>query len=423
MRRVVVVAVIAVAAAGAAIWLLLPPGDALNEITPASADFDRAFALPGSPQGIATDGRELVTGNRRDPWGAMRIRPRRGDGFRGEVIPILETIHRQKMDPQIHAWNGTHYVGYASESWFRRATGYVFTMHDRDTLQTIRHVPAPNLLGCLAWDGKGYWGATRRNTRDADEEAFLYRFDRDLKVVEKREAPSVGCQGMAWDGRHLWIADVFDDAIYVVDVSGTGARVVSRTTVNVEYPSGLVFFGGEIWLTDYGKNRLQRIKPSERIAWSGASDVAAKPALARVVPAIEKPKVLTASRKNSFAKFRSDDTEIVEWSIAIRDDVLRGSWRFWFGGDVFARGEQASAIVTVPQFAKYTLTIRAPGGSETEKEFNAFPGENVMNDVELAPAREPGEYTVSVFMHVQYVTAAGEARILNNSAGSLSVTR
>lgn len=426
MRRALAVIGIAVTVAVAvAAWLFLRPRKTLAETRPASSDFDRAFTLPGSPQGLATDGRELIAGNRKDPWGLMRLHRHGDEGFRGEVIPLLETVYKQKMDIQTIVWNGKNYVGYTSAAWFSRSTDQVFTIHDRDTLQAIRHLPAPPLLGCLAWDGKGYWAATRKNTVDAKEEAYLYRLDPEFNVISKTTPPSVGCQGMAWDRKHLWIADVFDDAIYVLDVSHPEPRVVSKTTVNVSYLSGLAFFEGQIWLTDYDKDRLQRLSPKERIAWKGGVAPETPSVKAAVLAgAMATPETkLVASHKNSFAKFRLDDMEIVEWSIEIRDNVLRGSWRFWYGGDLFTRGELTQTMVTLPQFAKYTLTITSPDGTEVEKEFDAFPGENATHDVELAPASAPGEYDVSVFMHVQYVTASGEAKILNNSAGSLTVKK
>ena len=78
----------------------------------------------------------------------------------------------------------------------------------------------------------------------------------------------------------------------------------------------------------------------------------------------------------------------------------------------------------MPVFAKYTITVE--GGSlsaPVQHEFEANPGENLRQQEMLASNIGSGKYTVSLFIHVQYVTRDGTNRILNNSAGSLAVER
>lgn len=393
--------------------------ETLKPVPSRGADFDLAYQLPGSPLGIASNGKELMIAARTDPWGVIRLTREDYKTFRAKKIPILETRYQQRMSLDALTWNGTHYVGYTTAAWFERSTGRVFTVHDPNTMKVVSRHPAPDLLGCIAWNGQGYWAATRNHTADSPEPAHLYFFDREFRLVETLDSPGVGCQGLAWDGRHLWMADVFSDAIYVVDVADGEMRVVHRAPVELTYLSGVVFFERAIWITDYDDDRLHRIRPATRAAWSGGA--VEEPVLASVMPvAAPQPK---ASRKNSFFEEEAEDTDIVEWSIEIRDDGLWGSWTFWFGHDLFIEREQTSTIVTLPVFARYTLTVKHPDGREEEQTFDATPGENVMNDVHLADASEPGEYRVDVFMHVQYISAAGEARILNNSPGGLEVTR
>jgi hypothetical protein len=419
--------VLGVAAAAAGVFLLIAPENSLRRVESNHESFDLVYQLPSSPQGAASNGRELMLGNRKDPWGAMRLRPR-GKSFTAKLIPIRERRNDQKMQIHTLAWNGTYYVGLASAAWFGRKTGDVFTVHEPKSMNVVSHHAAPDLLGCLAWDGKSYWAANRRNTADANEPANLYQLDEDFAVIATHEAPSVGCQGMAWDGARLWLVDVFDDSIYVLDVHGDAPRVVHREHSGLEYLSGILVYDDALWVTEYGTDRLHRIRPELRSAWLGPAprreERRAEPAAAAsvFVPRNDQP-VLSARRETSFPERESNDVDDIDWSVELRDDAIYGAWRIWFGPDVFVRGEPASGIITIPQFAKYTFTVTLPNGEEIEKEFEATPGDNVEMDVFLADATEPGEYRVDLFMHVQYMSKEGEARIINDSAAGLTLRK
>lgn len=428
--------------------------ETLKTVSAAGSDYDLAYQLPGSPIGIATDGRELVTARRNDPWGVMRVR-RDGDELEVQTIPIIEERFKQKIQLDAITFNGTNYVGYTSASWFG-LHGNVFTVHDRASLKIVSHHPAPEHLGCLAWDGSTYWAATRRNTRDSLEEVHLYRFDRAFQLIGTYDAPSVGCQGLAWDGKLLWHADVFDDAIHTIDVSGGKARVVKKAETPLSYLSGIAAFEDHIWIAEYDTNRLHRVRPATRVAWSGGVRVpaAAAPVLASAVatPAAGganvddvRAKLRSEDRfermragfeierlgfgadfrreQNSFFERNPEDTDMIDWQLELRDGGLWATWRAWFGHDLFRR-ESQSGPITLPLFARYTITITRPDGTEVEREYEAIPGENVRRDVALLEnATAPGEYRVSFFMHVQYITPGGQARILNNSEGSLTVRK
>ena len=82
----------------------------------------------------------------------------------------------------------------------------------------------------------------------------------------------------------------------------------------------------------------------------------------------------------------------------------------------------SDSLVSLPLFAKYTITVdgdtlRKP----IEHEYEARPGANRQDGVDLATGLGPGTYSVSVFIHVQYVDDDDGPRILNNSAGFLQV--
>jgi hypothetical protein len=89
-----------------------------------------------------------------------------------------------------------------------------------------------------------------------------------------------------------------------------------------------------------------------------------------------------------------------------------------------SRGQQSSTVVTIPTFTRYTVTVKRPGNlPPVEKVFEATAGDNIMRDVRLADAPASGEYEVNLFIHAQYVTPAGEARILNRSHISLELRK
>ncbi len=71
---------------------------------------------------------------------------------------------------------------------------------------------------------------------------------------------------------------------------------------------------------------------------------------------------------------------------------------------------------------RHRLT-KKPDGSEVERQFEATSGENSLSNERLSDDGGPGEYSVSLFIHVQYVDASGTGKILNNSAGSVELRK
>jgi hypothetical protein len=129
-------------------------------------------------------------------------------------------------------------------------------------------------------------------------------------------------------------------------------------------------------------------------------------------------------QKNSFFKPLPHDTDAIDWWVELRDEAIFATWRVWFGPELFIRGTQpSSALVALPQFARYTFTVTAPDGTKVEREYEAVAGENAMSGIHLADAGAPGDYRIDLFMHVQYVTPSGEARILNNSETGLELRK
>lgn len=440
-------------------------GDEVRLTEDPVSDFDRWGQLPAGPQGLAWTGTDLLVGSRDDPWGFLRLTPGEEGAFFLVTVPVIEPVYRQTVELRTVTWNGREVVAYTDGGWFQENDHQVFTVHDPETLQVVAHHPAPPLLGCLTWDGRGYWAATRRNTRDSGEPAYLYRLSPTFQVLDRMEPPGLGCQGLAWDGELLWFVDVFDESISLLDPASSPPRLVQRYVTRFNYLSGIAFDGEHIWVSEYGDDRLYRLNPRLAQAWrqpgGGGKAWAARRRPAEAAPAApgdsgqEGTDVAELRRK-----LRSDDwsermqaemelerrglavdyardhnqfpdpegpevMEIYDWAVELRDDTLYGSWHLYFGEGLFPAAErEQTGPVQLPLFVRYAVTVEGGSlSSPIEREYDAEPGDNRRSEVELASGLGPGTYQVSLFLHVQYVKPDGGGQILNRSAMTLEVGR
>jgi len=235
----------------------------------ANAEFDQVASLPGQPMGLAVAGNEWLVGNRQKPWGFIRLD---AGGKNAKKIEVMDYSGGNPAGFDSVAWNGKEYVSLTGPGWYLPAASPLFNVHDPRTLKPLRHAVAPPQLGCLAWDGSGYWAATRLNTADSNDGAFIYQLDAAFKTLRTLESPAKGCQGLAWGGGHLWMADVFTDNIYVVNVDGPAAQTVRTYSTPLSYLSGLAFSGRDLLAAEYDNNRLWRLK--ERLLGAAAAGAA-----------------------------------------------------------------------------------------------------------------------------------------------------
>lgn len=440
-------------------------GDQVRLTEDPVSDFDRWGQLPAGPKGLTWAGSDLLVGSRDDPWGFLRLSPGEEGAFRLVTVPVIEPVYQQTVEFQAVTWNGQQVVAYTDGAWFEENDHQVFTVHDPETLQVVAHYPAPPLLGCLAWDGHGYWAATRRNTRDSGEPAFLYRLSPTFQVLDRMEPPGFGCQGMAWDGELLWLVDVFDESITVLDPASSPPRLVQRYVTRFDYLSGIAFDGADVWVSEYGEDRLYRLNPRLAEAWrqpgSGREVWAAGRRRAEAGPAVpEGSGEGGADAAELRRKLRSDDwadrmeaemelrrrglavdydrdqnqfpdpegpevMEIYDWAVEMRENALYGSWHLYFGEGLFPAAErEQTGLVRLPLFVRYTVTVEGGSlSSPIEREYDAEPRDNRQSEVKLASGLGPGTYQVSLFLHVQYVKPDGEGQILNRSAVTLEVGR
>lgn len=234
----------------------------------ARAELEEVATLPGNPKGLAAgSGGELVIGNRVTPWGFIRTNSK---GKGAEKIPVFDYSGQNRAGFESVTWNGKEYVSVTNPGWYAPAASHLLNVHDPRTLKPVRHVVAPEHVGCLTWDGSGYWAGTRQNTETSGEGAFLYQLDEQLKVVRTLDSPAKGCQGLAWIASHLWLADVFSDSIYVINVDGERSETVRTYTTPLSYLSGMAVAGDDLLLVEYRDNKLWRMKRSS-LGLSGAS--------------------------------------------------------------------------------------------------------------------------------------------------------
>ncbi len=385
-----------------------------------AADFDLTLNLPGSPIGIASNKSELILCNRTDPWGFLRLRSQDPQNYQAQKVTVIEPYYGQKMGFQTVTWNGKSYVSYTYASYLQLGKGMVFSIHHPVTLTVISHHKAPEFIGGLAWDGTGYWAATRRDTADSGDPAYLYRLDGDFNVISKNEPPDVGCQGLAWDGNNLWFVDVFSDKIYVLDVYGEKPEVVYSYHTSFNYLSGIGFDGENIWISEYDYRRLHRLKPSLFALWT-AEQIEPEPSTTQIT---EEPAPTKATYTNTFADTGNEAMDVLELSAEIRGSSLYASWKIHFGENLFKENTPAEeSTISMPTFARYTISVE--GGSLSERkelQYDAEPGDNFHKNEELIQDLGPGTYSISVFLHAQYVNEEGTNRILNSSSPSIEVT-
>lgn len=415
----------------------------------AGGDFDRVFTLPVEPIGLAAGPGEWILGARDAEGGFLRLRWNGPDRVEVERVAVTEATTGQKISLATVAWNGESYVGYTTGAWFGQRAGDVFTLHDARTLQVARRVPAPPLLGGLAWDGESYWAATRKNTQDSAEEAYLYRLGPDLTVLERFEPPAAGCQGLAWDGTSLWFADVFTDSLILLDPSATPPRVTATLPTGVSYLSGVAAAGTEVWVCEYGGRTLGRLGPEARARAGLAPSPGAPPEAPAAASPEEVARLRAALRSEDYqervrAEFElerlglpkdyardqalapdrsPEECVVVDFALEMRDGELFGRWTTWFGEALFAPPPQDQAgVVTVPLFARYTVRVEGDELPQPlEREFEAAPGEHSTEWTSLAQGLPPGRYRASLFLHAQYIRPDGVATILNRGSFTLEV--
>lgn len=97
-----------------------------------------------------------------------------------------------------------------------------------------------NMWG-LAFDGKHLYAAEITDQ-------LIFEVDPSIGIVLRSFAtPGPQIREMAWDGKYLWMSDTDTDRIYQVDTEGNVIRFSDSPT---ETPTGLTFDGKYLWYHD-----------------------------------------------------------------------------------------------------------------------------------------------------------------------------
>lgn len=118
-----------------------------------------------------------------------------------------------------------------------------------DVLQVIK-TPGPRPTG-LAFDGRHLWLAD-------DFTDKIYKIDPESgETLLSFDSPGHHPQGLAWDGRHLWHIDSGERLLYKLDPE-TG-KALSVLESNSPNPRGLAFDGEYVWIADFRSDILIKV--------------------------------------------------------------------------------------------------------------------------------------------------------------------
>jgi len=423
--------------------------------------FDLECKLDASPLGLTFHDDSLLLTNRVEPWGLVEVRHLGGEEFEQIERPVVESTHNQEIRLSAVTWNGSHLVCIAEGSWVESDSELVFMLLNPETLAIEWWYPAPPLLGAIAWDGRGYWAATRRITEAANEPAYLYRINAELDVIDRFPPPGLGCLGLAVHQNLLYFADVFTGGITVLDTSVQPFRVVEHIATDLAFLSGVEHDGEHLWVTDYGSDRLLRIKQQTLVSTPrlparydqavptlplpDGEDAAEAPDMRRM-----RLRDLRAALRSEdpFERMRAkdelqrrglppdfdrkeevslgtgaEDVSIPWWQAEMSEGTLTASWEISFDPALFSDQEvYRNGPVTVPLFVRYVIEVE--GGDLAQPVNLGFEGREGAQTVEnqvLATDLAKGMYRINLFAYGQYLQPNGKATALRATALQLEV--
>ncbi len=137
-----------------------------------------------------------------------------------------------------------------------------------DVLKTLP-TPGPCPTG-LAFDGKNLWLADIFTDK-------IYKINpRDGKVLKSFDSPGSHPEGLAWDGEYLWHIDSGEKSMYRLDPE-TG-RAVTILESNSGNPRDLAWDGEYVWIIDYRQDILLKVSAEDGMMVQYFSSPALEPA-------------------------------------------------------------------------------------------------------------------------------------------------
>jgi hypothetical protein len=366
-------------------------------------EFDLEIDLQARPSGLAWNEKEFVVGNR-DAGTFIRV-TQKGDQY------VLREQSIGRVAP--FAWNGNQLIGFSESGLLQSFKKYQFTVHEGATLNLDHQNRAPELIGGVAWDGSGYWAASRKEN-EADR-AFIYRLDPEFKLVNKLVAPSSRCRGLAWDGAHLWFLDDNDRKIYILNVMGIQARALHSLELPLKSARGIAFDGRSIWVADHDRGRLFRIASDLSAQWTQEQLNSTRSKGLR-------SKYPSNYAEYSMPKSRSkDDVHIASFSAEMESNMLYASWDIEFGPTLLQASNSNQRKPA--SFGKLTVTVYGETlSSPVVRVFDANEGHNFADRVPILTGASGGNYNVRALLYLEYTDSNGRGRILSKAIPSLSVS-
>ncbi|MFB0565411.1 MAG: transglutaminase domain-containing protein [Candidatus Aminicenantaceae bacterium] len=137
-----------------------------------------------------------------------------------------------------------------------------------DILKVMK-TPGPCPTG-LAFDGKHLWLAD-------DVTDKIYKIDPETgKILKTIDSPGNHPEGLAWDGKYLWHIDSGEKFMYRLDPE-TG-EALSILESNSSNPRDLAWDGKYVWIADYRRDILIKVSPEDGMMVQNFPSPAREPA-------------------------------------------------------------------------------------------------------------------------------------------------
>ena len=112
----------------------------------------------------------------------------------------------------------------------------------------------------LAWDGSHLWVADLLSATISEVDPI------SGKTLKFMDAPGYAPMGLAWDGKWLWVLDAADKTAYALDVStGVTQRALP---LDLDSPEGLAWDGKALWVADAKAGVISRLDTQDGTTWS-----------------------------------------------------------------------------------------------------------------------------------------------------------
>lgn len=363
-------------------------------------EFDLAIDLKARPAGITWSEKEFVIGNL-ETGTFLRV-VKSGNQFTvrhqpaGKVVPFT--------------WNGEKLIGFSETGMFEAWKKYYYTIHEGATFNVRARISAPESLGGVAWDGSGYWAATRK--QNENERGFLYRLDTKLKQVNKLVAPSPTCGGLAWDGSQLWFLDDAAKKLYVLNVSGIQAKILDTFDLPLRSAGGVAFDGESIWIADRNAGRLFRLSSDLSARWI-TPEAPAFLALARA-PAASNYAEYSMPKPST-----SVDLYISSFSAQVLGNEVYVSWNMQFA----PRFLDTSNVERRPTFGKITVTADSENlASPITRVFDLKEDRSFSDFVKMFSDAGHGEYRIRALVYLEYRDNVGKTRVLTRAVPPITIS-